>query len=100
MPMIKLQEIQALTKSINPEIVDAAASEKEEIETQRKSSRLREYKGKTNEHDIDAIMAHSALVSQEDIETNIGNPETQSAQKNFVSLNGDLSAATAPQQTP
>jgi len=43
-------------------------------------------------------LIHSALISQEDIETNIGNPETQSAQKHFVyNINGDLSAATAPQ---
>ena len=40
------------------------------------SSRL---KLKSNEMDIDAMVAHSALISQEDIETNIGNPDTISA---------------------
>ena len=79
MPKIKLCKINDSTKSINPQMGDPAAlaSEKREIETQRVSSRK---KVKTNEnYDIDAIMAHSLHVSQEDIETHLGNHDTTSA---------------------
>jgi hypothetical protein len=72
MPQIKLYKITDSATSINP--AAELASEKREIETQRVGSRLK-LNIKDN-IDIDAIMARSAIVSQEDIETHVGNPDT------------------------